>query len=169
MRSIATSTVRGTGALAPAVRDATDRLDPAAPVAVLVPRVPVPAPLAELTDDRLTTDVAEALESVLVDVQAVVDGITRLVFVLPHEPLMAVACGTAASAVSNGVLSMARTLAIELAREGTTVNVVAVDAADPAVAALTGQLAVLTGDGGAAITGQEIYLTAGTDLGRLRP
>jgi hypothetical protein len=64
---------------------------------------------------------------------------------------------------------MARTLAIELARDAVTVNVVALDAADPAVPALAGVLAGLLGPGGEAVTGQETYLTAGTDLGRLRP
>lgn len=161
--------VRGAGALAPAVRDALERARPAVRVAVLVPRVPATTPLAELTDDRLDGEVADPLDAVLADVQAVLGEVDRLVFVLPHGPLMAVTGGTAASAVANGVLSMARTLAIELARDRVTVNVVALDPAAPAVAALAGQLAVLTGEGGDAVTGQEIYLTAGTDLGRLRP
>jgi NAD(P)-dependent dehydrogenase (short-subunit alcohol dehydrogenase family) len=75
----------------------------------------------------------------------------------------------AASAVTNGVLSMARTLAIELGRDAITVNAVALDATDPAVPALSGVLAGLLGPGADAVTGQEVYLTAGTDLGRLRP
>lgn len=161
--------VRGAGELAPVVRDAMSRVHPTAPAIVLVPRVPPPAPLAELTDERLCTDVGDSLDAVLADVQAVLGGIGRLVFVLPHTPLMGVAGGTAASAVANGALSLARTLSIELARDGVTVNVVAVDAAAPAVDALAAQLGVLTGPGGDAVTGQEIYLTAGTDLGRLRP
>ncbi|ANY06361.1 hypothetical protein [Pseudonocardia sp. HH130630-07] len=161
--------VRGDGELAPAVRDALGRVVPAVPAAVLVPRLPAPGPLADLTDALLTSEVTDVLDSVLTDVRTVLDGVGRLVFVLPHDPLMGAPGATAASAVANGVLSMARTLAIELARDAITVNVVAVDAAAPAVAALAGQLAVLTGDAGDAVTGQEIYLTAGTDLGRLRP
>lgn len=150
-------------------RDALGRIRPVAPVAVLVPRIPVAAPLAELTDDRLDREIPDTLDAVLSDVQAVLGDVARIVFVLPHAPLMAVAGGAAASAVANGVLSMARTLAIELARDRVTVNMVALDPAAPSAVALADQLTVLTGDGGDAVTGQEIYLTAGTDLGRLRP
>lgn len=169
MSPTTTEIVRGAGELAPVVRDVMTRVHPAVPAAVLVPRIPPVAPLAELTDDRLTTEVTDALDAVLIDVQAVLGEVGRLVFVLPHAPLMAVTGGTAASAVANGVLSMARTLAIELARDRVAVNVVAVDATAPAVHALGGQLAVLMGAAGDAVTGQEIYLTSGTDLGRLRP
>lgn len=169
MSSTTTGLVRGAGALVPAVREALERARPAVPVAVLVPRVPATAPIAELTDDRLGGEVADPLDAVLADVQAVLGDVDRIVFVLPHDPLLGVAGGTAASAVANGVLSMARTLAIELARDRVTVNVVALDPAGAAVVALADQLAVLTGEAGDAVTGQEIYLTAGTDLGRLRP
>ncbi|SFN59600.1 hypothetical protein SAMN05216207_101769 [Pseudonocardia ammonioxydans] len=169
MSTTTTAVVRGAGTLVPSVRDALARARPAAPVAVLVPRVPATGPLTELSDDRLDDEVAGPLGAVLADVQAVLGEVDRLVFVLPHAPLMALAGGSAASAVANGVLSMARTLAIELARDRVTVNVVAVDPAAPAVAALADQLTVLTGGSGDAVTGQEIYLTAGTDLGRLRP
>lgn len=169
MNPTTTGLVRGAGELAPVVRDAMTRVHPAVPAAVLVPRIPPTAPLAELTDARLTADVTDALDAVLTDVQAVLGEVGRLVFVLPHAPLMAVTGGTAASAVTNGVLSMARTLSVELARDRVTVNVVAVDATAPAVKALAGQLAVLTGEAGDTVTGQEIYLTSGIDLGRLRP
>jgi NAD(P)-dependent dehydrogenase (short-subunit alcohol dehydrogenase family) len=76
-----------------------------------------------------------------------------------------------ASAVTNGVLSMARTLAIELARDSVTVNVLAIDTVvgTELRGALAAQLSALLGPGGQHITGQEIYLTAGSDLGRLRP
>ncbi|ALE73543.1 hypothetical protein AD006_19360 [Pseudonocardia sp. EC080610-09] len=169
MSTISPAVVRGAGTLVPSVRDALARARPAASVAVVVPRVPATIPLAELTDDRLDEEVAGPLDAVLADVQAVLGEVDRLVFVLPHTPLMAVAGGAAASAVANGILSMARTLAIELARDRVSVNVVALDPAAPAVAALAAQLTVLAGEGGDAVTGQEIYLTAGTDLGRLRP
>jgi NAD(P)-dependent dehydrogenase (short-subunit alcohol dehydrogenase family) len=91
------------------------------------------------------------------------------VFVLPHAPLMGASGSVAASAVAGGLLSMARTLAIELARDAVTVNTVAVDATSPPVPGLSAQLRTLLGSGGETITGQEIYLTAGSDLGRLRP
>ena len=74
-----------------------------------------------------------------------------------------------AAAVTGGVLSMARTLAVELARDGVTVNVVAVDSGAPSVRALAAELGALLSDGGADVTGQEIYLTAGNGLGWLRP
>jgi len=165
-----TVTVRGDGAVAGRVRDALARVRPTVPGAVLVPAVPDLRPLDDLDDECLATDVGDALDAVLADVRAVLaDPLRRLVLVLPSAPLMATAGGAAASAVTNGVLSMARTLAIELAREDVTVNVVAVDPEACAVAALAAQLGVLLGDGGDAVTGQEIYLTSGTDLGRIRP
>jgi NAD(P)-dependent dehydrogenase (short-subunit alcohol dehydrogenase family) len=166
--------VVGGGELGPLVERALNTVDAVAPSACVVAPVPRRAALADLTDDRLTAEVAGALETVLVSVQGELARLRsggRLVFVLPAEPLMAVSGGTAASAVTNGVLSMARTLSIELARDAVTVNVVAVASstgADP-TASLAAQLAALLGAGGERITGQEIYLTAGSDLGRLRP
>jgi NAD(P)-dependent dehydrogenase (short-subunit alcohol dehydrogenase family) len=163
--------VLGHGALAAAVRAALDTVTAHVPAAVVVPAVPSPAPLEALTDEALAA-VGDALDAVLAHVQHELGrlrGGGRLVFVLPHTPLMAAPGCAGASAVTNGVLSMARTLAIELARDAITVNVVALDAAEPAVPALTGVLAGLLGPGGEAVTGQEVYLTAGTDLGRLRP
>ncbi|MDD7939687.1 hypothetical protein PHK61_14780 [Actinomycetospora lutea] len=162
--------VRGEGSVLSAVRAALSTVRPAAPAAVVVPAVPGPGPLAELGDDRLDALVGDTLDAVLADVRATLgQPLDRLVFVLPHAPLMGVADGVAASAVAHGVLSMARTLAIELARDGVTVNVVAADVDAPAPGALAAQLGALLGAGGEAITGQEIYLTAGTDLGRARP
>lgn len=156
--------VRGDGALADAVRSALIMTVPADTAAVIVPRVPEPAPLAELTDEHLAAEVGDALDAVLADVQAALP-VARLVFVLPADPVMGISGGAAASAVTNAVLSMARTLAIELARDGTSVNVLAVGS----TTALQAQLAALLGEGGRDITGQEVYLTGGTDLGRVHP
>ncbi|MFC5142954.1 hypothetical protein ACFPK1_32360 [Actinomycetospora rhizophila] len=165
--------VRGDGALVPAVREALAAVTPGlAPACCIVPRVPAPAPLADLDDERLDRDVGDVLVAVLAEVQRAAGAFSgggRLVVVLPHAPLLGIPGGVAASAVTNGVLSMARTLAIELARDGVTVNVLAVDAAAPSIRALTAGLEALLGDAGADVTGQEVYLTAGTDLGRLRP
>jgi NAD(P)-dependent dehydrogenase (short-subunit alcohol dehydrogenase family) len=172
VQDIATVRVVGGGALAVTVRAALDDVAPVAPTACVVPAVPAPAPLAALTDERLAADVGDVLDAVVAHVRDELDrlrGGGRLVFVLPHTPLMAAPGCAAASAVTNGVLSMARTLAIELARDAIAVNVVVLDAADPAVPALSGLLSGLLGPGGTAVTGQEIYLTSGTDLGRLRP
>ncbi len=164
--------VRGSGALGAQVGHAVTGLVPSAPATCVVAGVPPRAPLAELSDARLTVEIGDPLEEVLGAVQdelAHLQPAGRLVFVLPAAPLMAVTGGAAGSAVAGGVLSIARTLAIELARESVTVNVVAVDADCAATSALTAQLTTLLGPGGEQITGQEIYLTAGSDLGRLRP
>jgi NAD(P)-dependent dehydrogenase (short-subunit alcohol dehydrogenase family) len=171
--------VTGTGALVPLVGRAVEGMDVPAPAACVVPQVPGRGPLAELTDACLTVQVGGALDEVLAAVQGELAHLHphgRLVFVLPAAPLMAVSGGTAASAVANGVLSMARTLSLELARDGVAVNVVAVDGDRPDASpepdrtvALTAQLTALLGPGGERITGQEVYLTAGSDLGRLRP
>jgi NAD(P)-dependent dehydrogenase (short-subunit alcohol dehydrogenase family) len=145
---------------------------PADPAICIVPTVPERAAMANLSDSRLTTEIGDALEDVLAHVQSALDLLHdggRLVFLLPHAPLMGAPGSAAASAVANGVLSMARTLAIELARDRIGVNVLAVDAEQPDGDALAVQLRALLGSGGQGITGQEIYLTAGSELGRLRP
>jgi NAD(P)-dependent dehydrogenase (short-subunit alcohol dehydrogenase family) len=164
--------VVGDGALVGAVVNAVGGLPAAAAAACIVPPIPPATPLAELSDERLTVDVADTLDTILVQVQHECDrlrGGGRLVFVLPHAPLMGASGSVAASAVVGGLLSMARTLAIELARDAVTVNTVALDAASPCSSALAAQLRTLLGPGGETVTGQEIYLTAGSDLGRLRP
>lgn len=164
--------VVGEGALVAAVVDALGVVRAAAASACIVPPMPPATPLAELSDERLAADVGDALDTLLVQVQRECDrlrGGGRLVFVLPHAPLMGASGSAAASAVAGGLLSMARTLAIELARDTVTVNTVAVDASNAGGSALSAQLAALLGPGGETITGQEIYLTAGSDLGRLRP
>ncbi|MFG1891625.1 hypothetical protein ACGFIR_27610 [Micromonospora sp. NPDC049051] len=73
------------------------------------------------------------------------------------------------SAVAGALLSMGRTWAIEFARDGIRVNtLVHGDLDDPGIlAAVVGQLGLLGSPQGRAITGQEIYLCAGADLGRL--
>jgi len=164
--------VVGEGALVGAVVDALGGLWAIAASACMVPPIPPATPLAELSDERLAADVGDTLDTVLAQVQRECDrlrGGGRLVFVLPHAPLMGASNSVAASAVAGGLLSMARTLAIELARDAVTVNTVAVDASNAGGSALSAQLAAFLGPGGETVTGQEIYLTAGSDLGRLRP
>ena len=164
--------VVGEGALAAAVAEALTGVRAVAASACIVPPIPPGTPLAELSDERLAADVGDTLDSVLVQVQQECDrlrGGGRLVFVLPHAPLLGASGSVAAAAVAGGLLSMARTLAIELARDAVTVNTVAVDGSSPGGSALSAQLGAFLGPGGETITGQEIYLTAGSDLGRLRP
>ncbi|HEY0454448.1 hypothetical protein [Actinophytocola sp.] len=164
--------VVGGGALLTAVERAAAAVQPSAPAVCVVPRIPARAPLAELSDARLSEEIGDALDETLAAVQQELAFLRggRLVFVLPPGPLMAASGYAGASAVTNGVLSMARTLAIELAHDSVTVNVLAIDTVGTELpGALAGQLAALLGPGGQHITGQEIYLTAGSDLGRLRP
>ena len=164
--------VVGEGALAAAVAEALTGVRAVAASVCIVPPIPPGTPLAELSDERLAADIGDTLDSVLVQVLQECDrlrGGGRLVFVLPHAPLMGASGSAAASAVAGGLLSMARTLAIELARDAVTVNTVAVDGSSPGGSALSAQLGAFLGPGGETITGQEIYLTAGSDLGRLRP
>jgi NAD(P)-dependent dehydrogenase (short-subunit alcohol dehydrogenase family) len=171
--------VVGDGAVADAVARSLptcSEVDGAAPAVVVVPRVPEAAALSGFSDRHLDAEVAEPLTDVLLAVQQALpalraSGAGRLVFVLPVGPVMGEPSAGAAAAVAGGVLSMARTLALELGRDGVTVNVVVVDARrlDDLGPALAGELAALLGRGGAGLTGQEIYVTGGAELGRLRP
>ena len=170
--------VVGAGAVADAVTRSLSTCSgiAAAPAVVVVPRVPEPGALAELSARHLDTEVAEPLTDVLLAVQQALPGLRaagggRLVFVLPVGPVMGEPSASASAAVVGGVLSMARTLAIELGRDGVTVNVVVVDPLrlDELGPALADQFAALLGRGGAGLTGQEIYVTGGVELGRLRP
>jgi len=180
--------VFGDGPLSKAVGIAVAGVRCTAPAACVVATVPPPAPLQELSDIHLSNDVAAALAAVLAWVQQALDTMSegggRLVFLLPYAPLLGAPGCVAPSAVTNGVLSMARTLAIELARDQISVNVLAIDdnrlldeglhergdvGRDGVAGVLATQLAALLGPDGGEITGQEIYLTAGSDLGRLHP
>ena len=169
--------VVGAGAVADAVTRCLSTCSGiAAPAVVVVPRVPEPGALAGLSARHLDTEVAEPLTDVLLAVQQALPGLRaagggRLVFVLPVGPVMGEPSASASAAVVGGVLSMARTLAIELGRDGVTVNVVVVDPLrlDELGPALADQFAALLGRGGAGLTGQEIYVTGGVELGRLRP
>jgi NAD(P)-dependent dehydrogenase (short-subunit alcohol dehydrogenase family) len=172
--------VVGVGALADAVirslSTSAELVDDGAPAVVVVPRVPAPGALTSLTARNLDTEVADPLVDVLGVVQQALPALRatgdgRLVFVLPVAPVMGEPSSTAAAAVVGGILSMARTLAIELDRDSVTVNTLVADpgrlnALGPSLAA---QLAVLLGPDGAGLTGQEIYAAGGVELGRLRP
>ena len=77
---------------------------------------------------------------------------------------------SASAAVVGGVLWMARTLAIELGRDGVTVNVVVVDPSGSTSSVRHSPTSSPPcSAGGAGLTGQEIYVTGGVELGRLRP
>jgi hypothetical protein len=180
-------TLYGDGRLAKIIAGIVSDLRSLADATCIVPTVPEAGSMSGMSDQRLNTEVGDALNDVLTWVQRSLEDTSddrRVIFVLPSVPLMGAADCVGASAVSNGVLSMARTLSIELARDHICVNVLAVDvhglveeaelARDTERVtglheALAGQLATLFGASGRSITGQEIYVTAGNDLGRLRP
>jgi NAD(P)-dependent dehydrogenase (short-subunit alcohol dehydrogenase family) len=139
---------------------------------VVVPRVPAVGDFAEMTDEELETDLGGALLELLASVQAVVrqlaDGRGHLILVLPAEPTLGQVGAAMSGAFCGAALSLARTLAIELDREHITVNTVLHGELTPAIrTGIAAQLHALVENG--AITGQEIYVTSGTDLGRLRP
>ncbi len=141
------------------------------PAACLIPDLPGDRDLEALSDELLDAEIGDVLGDVLAEVQQVLPELSsrggRLVFLLPHDVALGRPHSTAASAVAGGVLSMSRTLAIELGRDGVTVNTLLyADGSEPAVAR---QVAALVAPESAAITGQEIYVTAGSGLGRLRP
>jgi NAD(P)-dependent dehydrogenase (short-subunit alcohol dehydrogenase family) len=139
---------------------------------VVVPRVPDAGDFAQMTDQELDTDLGGALSELLAWVQAVVqqlaDSRGHLIIVLPAEPTLGQVGAAMSGTFCGAALSMARTLAIELDREHITVNTVMHGEPTPAIrTGFAAQLqALVEGD---AITGQEIYVTSGTDLGRLRP
>lgn len=186
----APAAVYGDGPLSRAVGIAIAGVCCTAPAACVVATVPPPAPFQELSNIRLFNDVAAGLAAVLAWVQQALDTMSegggRLVFLLPCAPLLGAPGCVAPSAVTNGVLSMARTLAIELARDQISVNVLVIDDTrlleeggkdrgdvdverGGVAGMLRTQLEALLGPGGEQITGQEIYLTSGSDLGRLHP
>ncbi|WP_236791871.1 hypothetical protein [Amycolatopsis sp. GM8] len=145
-------------------------VESAVPAACLVPDLPGDRDLEALSDELLDAEIGDVLGNVLAEVQRLLPGLTgsgRLVFLLPAEAALGRPHATSAGAVAGGILSMARTLAIELARDGIAVNTVLY--ADAAETAVAHQVAALLAAEGAAVTGQEIYVTAGSGLGRLRP
>jgi hypothetical protein len=153
-----------------ALTDALSRLESDVPAACLVPDVPGERDLTALSDELLDTEIGDVLGDVLAEIQRLLPELTgngRLVFVLPHDAVLGKPHAVAAGAVTGGILSLARTLAIELARVGVTVNTLLV--ADGAETAVARQVATLVAADAADITGQEIYVTAGRGLGRLRP
>ncbi|MBB5159691.1 hypothetical protein [Saccharopolyspora phatthalungensis] len=154
-----------------ALVDALSKVDSGVPAACLIPDLPGDRDLEALSDELLDAEIGDVLGDVLAEVQQVLPELSsrggRLVFLLPHDVALGRPHSTAASAVAGGVLSMSRTLAIELGRDGVTVNTLLyADGSEPAVAR---QVAALVAPESAAITGQEIYVTAGSGLGRLRP
>lgn len=138
---------------------------------VLIPRVPAEADFPSITDEALETNLGVALADLLADVQAALpclDEGGHLIFLLPAEPTLGAPGSAIPGAFCGAALSLTRTLALELARDQITVNTVLHGPATAAIrAGVTTQLLALAGSD--AVTGQEIYVTDGMDLGRFRP
>jgi hypothetical protein len=76
------------------------------------------------------------------------------------------------SGLAGGMLSLFRTLALELKKVNMTANSVLYECADGRLVGstdLASVIATLIGQHDGAITGQEIFAFAGQDAGRLRP
>ena len=149
------------------------------PCVCIVPALADRRACLDWTSEHLVTAVADPLVWTVREIQSVVSTLIdagkpgRIVIVLPSDEAMGVAGDAAGGAVCGGILSMARTLSLELNRKAIAVNVVCVDprscSEKPDVAeALRGQLQLLLRED-TWITGQEIWVTGGTEAGRMRP
>ncbi len=156
-------------------RDAAS--DPSAKVVeadglLVAPALPVAAA------QNVWSTVAEALTDAFEEVQRYVRANTsskrggHVVALLPAEAGMGDPEDSGSSALAGGMLSMFRTLALELRKLGMTANVVLYEHADGRVAGaedVASAISMLIRQGSGTITGQEIFAFAGQDAGRLRP
>lgn len=145
----------------------------------VVPAIPQPLPADRWTADTLEASVAQPLLWTVTQLQMVTARLIeagkpgRLVVVLPSNQALGVDGNAAAGTICGGVLSMCRTLSMELKRKSIAVNVLLVDVDAcrevPEVAtSLRQQLALLL-DLDSWMTGQEIWVADGSELGRKRP
>ncbi|HEU5036662.1 MAG TPA: hypothetical protein VFT70_06650 [Nocardioides sp.] len=162
---------------------------------LLLPPVPGPLRLAAASDEQLDSDLARALRDSIYALQGIASRIDAAIaprstgsdrdggsaetdrsgrdsgsitIVLPAAATLGQAGASVAGAFCGGMLSLARTLAIELKRQRIRVNTVLVDQHVPGVvASLATQATALMSMPG--VTGQEIYLADGLDCGRIRP
>lgn len=171
-------TAKAIAALAPELFSEPERNENTSAVCI-VPSLAAALPAPEWTAAHLAAAVGDPLVWVVHEVQSVIVPLIeagkpgRIVIILPAEEALGRAGDAAAGAVCGGILSMARTLSLELKRKAITVNVVCVDTGScyekPAIAqALRGQLELLLRRD-SWITGQEIWVTDGTEAGRVRP
>ena len=96
----------------------------------------------------------------------------HVVALLPAGAAMGDASDTPASALSGGMLSLFRTLALELRKLDMTVNTILYEVGGDGIAytaEVAALLTTLTAQANGAITGQEIYACNGNDAGRLHP
>jgi NAD(P)-dependent dehydrogenase (short-subunit alcohol dehydrogenase family) len=144
----------------------------------LVPSMPEPRTFADSCVSQLDEAIAApltALMSALREAVRQMAGNTdegRIVVLLPQAPSMGTD-GFTTAAVCGGAISMLRTLALELRRQDISVNTLFYEGDlspdSPTTAAVADLIGTLLFDRTAPVTGQEIFVTAGADLGRLHP
>lgn len=136
----------------------------------LVPSIPT---AATFTADDIGSEVKPPLAWLVRQLQEALPALQHpasLAILLPTGPTMGDRDSALASAVCGGALSMARTWAIELQRDGIGVNCLMYEIGDSGLvdsAALAVQLQALWT--APSITGQQVFTGSGTDLGRLHP
>ncbi|ANS32229.1 hypothetical protein R1CP_38150 (plasmid) [Rhodococcus opacus] len=140
-----------------------------------MPAVPAPGAFEALTD---SDTIKGPLLWLLTELQAALPALASsgsVVVLLPQAPAMGEVAHSAASAVCGAAMSMARTWSIELGKADIRVNTLLYAEAmtDPAAStiapAVAAQLETFWDPRSSAITGQEIFVTAGLDIGRLHP
>lgn len=130
-----------------------------------------PPPAASVEDGGCLDEVVPALVWLVDQVR---DGVARLApegsltLVLPLESAYGEAQGTAAATVCGAAISMARTWAIELERDGVRVNTVLAETAAEARPEDVATTITALWDASPRLTGAEVVVGTG-GLGRLRP
>ncbi|MBM9464396.1 hypothetical protein JL108_13125 [Aeromicrobium sp. YIM 150415] len=141
---------------------------------VLLVESPADEPLVGTDEDDLAA-LFEHLKDVVHQVQETVghfrsvgtEGATIAVL-LPADAALGRANASLAGALTDGLMSFFRTIAIELRKEDISVNVVFYDSLDEEDAAVVGALLGAYRNA-LAITGQETYTGRGPNLGKVKP
>lgn len=132
--------------------------------------------LASHGDGERWSGVASVLTEAFVEIQRFVAARSGLpghvVAVLSARAAMGEPADPEGSALAGGMLSLMRTLALELQRAGISANTLMCEhdgeqlTGSPELAAL---VHALVNQAGTALTGQEVFVCNGRDVGRLRP
>ena len=141
---------------------------------VLLVEPPADAPLRGTDDDDLAAlfeqlkDVVQQTQDAVEHFQSVeTDGATMAVL-LPADAALGRANASLAGALTDGLMSFFRTIAIELLKDAISVNVVFYDSLDDEDAAAVGALLDAYRNA-PSITGQETYTGRGPNLGKVKP
>ncbi|MGB3481084.1 MAG: hypothetical protein WBB07_02550 [Mycobacterium sp.] len=142
--------------------------DPPSPTLILVYRgSDQPNTLNPVVHDTAVVDpLTSAFSAVQHHWPSVVEHAGRIVVLAPALAALGDADKPLDAAVTGGLISLVRSLAIELERHGATANTILFDTApdEPSVQVL---ITAVLDEQARSITGQEIY--AGAGLGKLRP